>query len=83
MKRITLLVNISHRHKAGYGIEVEDAIAAMWVQQGKAMYGGPEQPLKKGNLQLYNNCTPITPAESKKALKPPEIVKAASQPDEA
>lgn len=73
MKRITLLKNVSPRHKAGYGIEVEDAIAAMWVQQGKAMYGAADQPLKKGNLELYNNCTPISPAEAAKkmALKPP------------
>ena len=75
MKRITLLKAISPKHKAGFGIEVEDAIAAMWVQQGKAMYGAADQPLKKGNLELYNNCTPISPAEAAKkmALKPPVL----------
>lgn len=73
MRRITLLKAISPRHRAGYGIEVEDAIAAMWVQQGKAVYGPPDQPLKKGNLELYNNCTPISLAEAAKkaANKPP------------
>ena len=75
MKRITLLKSISLKHKAGYGIEVEDSIAAMWVQQGKAVYGAADQPLKKGNLELYNNCTPISPAEAAKkmALAPPVL----------
>lgn len=76
MKRITLLQNIDD-FKAGWGIEVEDAIAAMWVQQGKAKYGGPEQALKKGNLEMYNNCTPISLAEltAKKPVKPPAVSK--------
>lgn len=62
MRRIKLLCDIG-RFKAGWGIEVEDAVAAMYVQQGKAVYGPADMPLKKGNLENYNNCIPLTPKE--------------------
>ncbi len=62
MRRVKLLVNIG-RHEAGWGVEVEDSVAALWVQQGKAVYGPANQALKKGSLENYNNCQPLSPKE--------------------
>lgn len=78
MKRVILLKQIG-RHKVGTGIEVEDAVALMWQSQGIATLGNTTTPLKKRDLSLYENCTPLTPAEvaakmaaaqAKKAAKP-------------
>lgn len=91
MKRVVLLTNIG-RSKAGWGIEVEDAVADMWVATGKAKHGPPDLPLKQGQLENYNNCNPLTPAEiaakaaqTKKATPPlpaPAQAAAAAEEDE-
>lgn len=77
MKRIQLLVNFG-KYKAGWGIQVEDGLATALVSQGKAIFGASDLPLKKGNLQNYNNCQPLNPSEiaalsaPKAAVKPPQ-----------
>lgn len=78
MKRVKLLVNMG-KFKAGWGIEVSDGVALAWAKEGRAIIGAPDQPLKKGNLEFYNNCQPLTPAEiaaktaATKIVKPPKV----------
>lgn len=75
MKRVTILYDFEN-FKAGWGVAVEDGTAAMWQAQGKAIIGPDDLPLKKGNLNLYNGCTPLTAAEveSKKSKAPPPVM---------
>jgi hypothetical protein len=51
------------RRKPGTAVDVEEAIARQWVKAGIATMGAADTPLKKRDLSLYNNCTPLTPAE--------------------
>jgi hypothetical protein len=51
------------RRKPGTAVDVEEAIARQWAKDGIAMIGAADTPLKKRDLSLYNNCTPLTPAE--------------------
>jgi len=77
MKRVTILYDFEN-FKAGSGVAVDDGTAAIWQAQGKAIIGPDDLPLKKGNLNLYNGCTPLTAAEvaaeNKKVKAPPPVV---------
>lgn len=81
MKRVILLKDVG-RHKAGWGVEVEDAVATMWVKDGKAAFGPDDLPLKKGNLENYDNCNALTPAEiaAKRAKTAPTPLLVAAEP---
>lgn len=65
-KRVILLVNIGPRKKAGSGIEVDDYTAKVWAAKGWAKIGDENTPLKKGQLEQYDGCTPVTPGEAAK-----------------
>jgi len=76
MRKIKLLCDINGGlQKAGWGVELSDETAAQLVNAGKATYLPAGAALKKGNLELYNGCTPLSPgkiAAMKAAIKPPE-----------
>lgn len=63
-KRVILLVNIGPRKKAGSGIEVDDYTAKVWAAKGWCKIGDQNTPLKKGSLENYDGCTPVTPGEA-------------------
>lgn len=64
-KRVILCIQIGRR-KAGYGIEVDDYTASLWVSKGWAKMGDENTPLKKGSLENYDGCTPVTPGQAAK-----------------
>lgn len=61
-KRVILCIPMGRR-KAGSGIEVDDHTAALWASKGWAKLGDENTPLKKGNLDAYQGCTPVTAGE--------------------
>lgn len=77
MKRVILLKQIGRR-KPGTAVEVEDNVALDWQYKGWAQIGAPDTPLKKRDLSMYVNCTPLTPAEL--AAKVAAVDKEAAKP---
>lgn len=80
MRKILLLRDINtgtlSEKKAGWCVECSDETADRLVSQGDAKHMPADAPLKKGNLQFYNNCTPLSPekiASIKQNIKPPKI----------
>lgn len=64
MKKVKLLCDIKGGlQKAGWGVELSDEAAAILVAKGQAEYMDAGAPLKKGNLELYNGCTPLSPGK--------------------
>jgi hypothetical protein len=65
MRKIQLLRDLNagtlSEKKAGWCVECSDETAARLVEYGDAKYMPADAPLKKGNLQFYNNCTPLSP----------------------
>lgn len=57
MKRVLLLTALDNR-PAGWAVEMSDETAKALADQGRVRIMPADTPLKKGNLQLYNNCTP-------------------------
>jgi hypothetical protein len=62
MKKIQLLRDLDTK-KAGWCVECSDETATRLVSQGDAKFMPADAPLKKGNLEFYNNCMPLTPAK--------------------
>jgi hypothetical protein len=64
MRKVKLLCDINGGlQKAGWGVELSDETAAQLVSAGKATYLPEGAALKKGNLDLYNGCTPLSPGK--------------------
>lgn len=81
MRKVKLLADLpGGLQKAGWGVELSDETAAVLVASGKAVYLPADGPLKKGNLAMYNNCTPLSPeklAALAKSAAPPKASKPA------
>lgn len=78
--RVILLKKVGRR-KPGYGIEVDDFTAKLWASQGIAQIGNSATPLKKGNLQNYEGCTPVSPGVAAKIAEAKQISKTNKQTD--
>ena len=68
MPRVKLLKNHGNK-KAGWVVAVSDPAAAALVAAKTAVIVPNDTPLKKGNLNLYANCTPLPPAKAAKNEK--------------
>lgn len=73
MRKVLLLRTINagtpSEKPAGWCVECSDETAARLVSQGDAQYQPADAPLKKGNLEFYNNCTPLSPGKIAAMLK--------------
>ncbi len=86
MRKVKLLADLpGGLQKKGWGVELSDEAAAILVASGKATYLPADGPLKKGDLEFYNNCTPLSPeklaalglSKSAAKAKEPAVVEAA------